>query len=236
MKDVLKYLPLTTIIIAYLFICGGIYLLGFWGTFNIDAFAFMQIWDIPKSFIAPFMYAGGAAVLLQLSFGFFVINNNDFGDVVYPIYLNQRVRTVILSLILVTGVFLSRYFQYNMRYWMIFLFVFAPLFILELQSNNFIKKIIPKFSSRFILIFTIISFPTLSFMLGKKNSLRIYHNEYIKIINSPEINIKQKLSDTIPLKLIGFMGDKFIVGTLNNNKIFVLAQSAFNVIELNEKK
>ena len=37
------------------------------------------------------------------------------------------------------------------------------------------------------------------------------------------------------LKLLGFLGDKFIVSSLNNEKIFVLKQDAFNTIELEKR-
>lgn len=71
-------LPLATITIAILFMCGGLYLVGFWSTFNLNVASFISFTDIPKSFILP----------LISTFGFFFIYT--LSNLIYDFYDSEE--------------------------------------------------------------------------------------------------------------------------------------------------
>lgn len=81
----------------------------------------------------------------------------------------------------------------------------------------------------------------MSFMLGKIKALAIYNNSEIKYIkhlinnNATEIFAAK---DSTNFKLIGFLGDKLIIGSLDNKQTVILNQSSISnlVIEIKKKK
>lgn len=74
-NDFLKNIPVTTILLTYLFICGILYLIGFWSTFNIDVFSLISIYDIPKNFAFPLLVSQGFFALYAVTGN--IINLND---------------------------------------------------------------------------------------------------------------------------------------------------------------
>lgn len=65
--DILKKIPTTTILLTYLFICGVLYIIGFWSLFNIDISNLVTITDIPKSFVFPFVISQGLFLFNMLT-------------------------------------------------------------------------------------------------------------------------------------------------------------------------
>ena len=57
----------------------------------------------------------------------------------------------------------------------------------------------------------------------------------IQIVKIDTTKMKNTIMNKDSLKLLGFLGNKFIVSSLDNKKNFVLNQSAFDVIELESK-
>lgn len=237
MKEIIEKIPLTTIIVTYLFICGGFYLIGYWGTFDIDAFSLIEIWDIPKNFIAPFMYSGGISIVI-VSAG--MLFTNKFEHFVkeqeyVTVTLNTLVlRAVVFLSLSITTYILSGYFKYSLNFWIVSLLVLVTLVLLELMRIHFFIKIIPNRYVRLYFFIMLIFTPTSSFLLGKKRAIIAHENqsELIRITTNTTTNIYNNIPDTIGLKLLGFLGDKFIVSSINNDKIFILNQSAFDVIGL----
>ena len=80
MKDWFDKVSFTTVVIVYLFVCGGLYIIGYWGEFFLDITPFISIADIPKSFILPFKNSGLVLILLihstlyAITFTFFYKN------------------------------------------------------------------------------------------------------------------------------------------------------------------
>lgn len=62
MREIFKYLPLTTMFIIFLYCCGSLYLVAYWGTFEIDISNLVSLTEIPKSFIMPFFISNSLFV------------------------------------------------------------------------------------------------------------------------------------------------------------------------------
>ncbi len=87
-----------------------------------------------------------------------------------------------------------------------------------------------------ILYLSIIT-PFMAFGVGKYSAKEIYYNMNITYVNvESKQNSNVIITSPISLKLLGFLGDKVIVSSLDNKQIFVLNQSALNVIELKRKR
>lgn len=239
-KSILTHLPITSLIIIYLFISGGVYLVGFWGTFNVEAFSLIEIWDIPKNFIAPFLYSGGAFLLFVTAYWLYInsrkenifIKTNPSSDMPkkksnYKIYLILIV--MILFLIFYNSL------RFNYYFWTLSFFTLAGVLILEIKDASLAVKIIPNNLLRFYVFILIILPPVMCFVVGKGNALLIYNNSKVQIVKIATNSKSNNISDTTSLKLLGFLGEKFIVSSLDNKKIFVLNQSSFDVIELDKK-
>ena len=67
MKELLKDLSLTTLVVFYFFFCGGVYLYSFWSTFNFDPSDLITLTDVPKSFIYPLVKAYSITFIIILS-------------------------------------------------------------------------------------------------------------------------------------------------------------------------
>jgi len=252
-KDLTKYIPLTTIIISYFFLCGGLYLYGFWSTFNIDISNLINITDIPKSFIFPFVAYNGFYFLYIIIDLFTTKSPKDGDNDEYaigrePIKLDQE-RTVIkfLKLFIIRifkKLFLSIEGWILLAFWTIVLLYedhkMEPSFWLyscsslalfisfRLQEVHALKKLLPYFYIRNYIINALLFIPMFSFGLGRITSLSIYHNSdkhYIKIIGSSNPD-KDFSTDT--LKFIGFVGDKLIVSSLDNKRIIYINQSSYD--------
>jgi len=243
MKELLKLLPLTTILISFLFVTGGCYLLGYWGTFGIDAFSIIEIWDIPKNFITPFMYSGGVILIFLFIWSLYV-NSFTKGNTALPFNFDFKdnkfkilIRIILFVIIFFFAAFGVHKFRNNYTFWSFTVLSLALLTIFELLRSEIIRSYIPRTSVRIFLVFTLIFTPSISFLLGKKKALIVYENisEKDRIISIDRSKMNINISDTTYLKFLGFLGTKFIVSSLNNEKIFFLNQSAFDVIEVKGK-
>jgi len=81
----------------------------------------------------------------------------------------------------------------------------------------------------------IITVPIFCVFTAKLSSLSIYNNNDIRYIKTINNDSNVSISDTLSLKLLGFLGDKVIVSSLDNKKIIVPNQSSFSRIELTQK-
>ncbi len=244
LRNITRHIPLTTIIVSYFFICGGLYLIGFWGTFNIDITNFVSLADIPKSFIVPFVVSQGFVLLNAATNALATSDEIDNKPKEKKWELNRWKRvlkwflTADFMLLLGVIILLNFHSKYKLSpsYWLTSALVFSYLLAFKFMTFNKIKEIVPYFNIRLYLVSTIISIPFLSFAIGKSNSLKIYNNseiKYITITKEANQNIK---SDSSSLKFLGFLGDKLIASSLDNKKIIFINQSSFDRVQLDDTK
>lgn len=240
MREILKNLPLTTLILVYFFFCGSVYLVGFWTTFNIDVTNFINIADIPKSFIIPFLIANGL-VFFQIVIHLISTppiteesKEKDFTDKPFVFYALTRI-DVLLSILSLVIIVSYNFYNSEILFWIISSVLFAILISIKIHKIEEFKKLIPRNNVRKYLIHIFIVVPIISFSTGKINSLNIYHNNKINIVEFIKDN---KVSDQKKksFKLLGFVGEKVIISDLKNEKIQIINQSSFDQIQLTEKK
>ena len=63
MKEFFSKIPIVTISVVYLFICGTLYLFGYWSTFDFDITNYIELLDIPKSFVFPLFTGIGVSTI-----------------------------------------------------------------------------------------------------------------------------------------------------------------------------
>ena len=121
-------------------------------------------------------------------------------------------------------------------YWLAGGFEFSIIFGLAIQNNQAVKKAIPYRLIRIYFCCFMIYTPVMSFVLGKTKAIDIYNNDveirYTTAISSTNMTITSAIKDTSSLKLLGFLGSKIIVSSLDNKRILILNESTFKVVEI----
>lgn len=243
-KEFINKLPFTTVTIVYFFVSGGLYLIGYWSTFKFDITSFISLTDIPKSFILPFALTNGF-VLLHLFLNF--LTTRHYKDKLdeenkEPIKKTkaQRIRALIFSLntlimlsFIIAFSLLEKY-QLNPTYWSLTTMTIGYMIVYKLSENSHFKNYLPSYSLRTYVSTMLIILPLMCFVTGKYLSLKIFNNDNYLIYEKPvTLNKDDNQSDT--LKLVGFIGDKVIISSLDNKRLFIINQSNGQEINLIRK-
>lgn len=120
----------------------------------------------------------------------------------------------------------------NAAYWIISSVLLGYTLALKFNRYPYIKKQIPYFTIRYYLGYVLCFFPISCFTTGKVLALGIYNNSNIQNVQLLKENLKDAGIDTLPKKFIGFIGDKLIIGSIDNKMVYVLNQSDFGNIVL----
>jgi hypothetical protein len=234
LSQIHKKIPITTIIVAYFFLSGCLYLFGFWGTFDIDIFNFVALMDIAKSFVYP-LFGGALSMLIFVVASLFNARhtsteiNEDEARKESRLWLG-RILVIVFMLSLSLYYFLAR----NSVYWFISSFAYAAVMSRGLQNRVFIKSLLPLTEQvRYIVLYAFFFIPFYCFAVGKTSSLDIYNNRSVRDVVFYTSSGKD--ADSTDLKFVGFIGDKVIVSSVNNKNVMILNQSAYNKIVLGEK-
>lgn len=243
MKEILKILPATTLILVYFFLCGGLYLIGFWSTFEIDITNFVSLTDIPKSFVLPLAVGSSLTILNVFLLAIITSGHKESVDAnkveERPKSLKRFIFSRLISLdfvILLASASAFWFISANklvFRYWIFFGMLMASLLMLKFDRIRSIRKLLPYYNLRLILAHTLILIPIACFGFGKGFSLRIFHNESIHIYQS--IRPKNETGELSRLKLLGFLGDKLILSTTDNKKIVFINMSSKNEFVLTKE-
>ncbi|MET3128333.1 hypothetical protein ABID42_003452 [Arcicella rosea] len=243
-NETLKNIPLTTILLTYLFVCGILYLIGYWSTFDIDVFSLISIYDIPKSFAFP----------LLISQGFFVLNvitgntinlNDDREDISHFITLKKEwgnFKRIPLGMLTSINLWLTAIlcgmivyipnYKENEIFWIISSFVVAYYLLHRFINHGIVKNKIKNRVARYFVGHFLIFFPISCLSTGKLTSLKILHNRESKYVSIVNIKSAVITSDTTRLKLLGFISDRIIYSTLDNKKIFIINKESCDGIIL----
>ena len=104
----------------------------------------------------------------------------------------------------------------------------------KLGISPLLHKYVPNGQMRYYLLTIVVTVPIFCIYTSKISSIGIYNNidiKYAKIISSDN-SISSK--DTFSLKLLGFLGDKIILSSLDNKRIEVVNQSSFDAVILQD--
>lgn len=240
----LKYIPFTTAIIIYLYCCGGLYLIGYWEIFKIDITGFISISEIPKYFVFPFFLSNVLFILIMVIILLFLrlkpVKENANKTVYIPkkvFVLSKILGPDILFIILV----IQSYWVYekmklDILYWRAIPSLMIYLLSVEFGKSTFLADLIKTPIWRIYLFAVVFGTLAFSFTTGKIQSIKVYNNQDIKCINIWNAKNPIATKNNMRLKLLGVLGDKAIVSSLNNDSIFVINQSSFEDVVITNFK
>ncbi len=244
MKDILLKLPLSTVLVTYLFICGLLYLIGFWGTFNIDVFNLITIYDIPKSFVFPLLISQGFFSIQFFTGAVMNLNDDreDIGSIVkikdeWPFWRQALTRVISNTSILTTIVFLlsSIFLEnrfHNELFWLINSLTVGYFLLHRFVNIKELKLLVKSSILRSYIGHMLIVFPITCFSTGKITSLKVYNNQNIVNIRSITDNTVGFGSDSISVKFLGFISENFIYSTLDNKKTYIINKNSVDGVIL----
>ena len=127
MKEIIKGVPVATIILIYLFVCGVFYLVGFWGIFKIDVFNLIAVTDIPKSFVYPLLITQ-VVFIFNLITGSIATLIDERKDLRYFVTINKNLPLIKkLALALLTSI----------KMWVFYILVLSFIFIEDPCKSEF---------------------------------------------------------------------------------------------------
>ena len=244
MKEIIKTVPITTLLLTYLFMCGVLYLIGFWGTFNIDAFNLITVYDIPKSFVFPFLISQ-AFFFANFITGSIANFDDDREDQRFLITIDKKlplIKKIPLAFltsinmwviyIFTFSIFIFKDPFHNTLYWTIVSLTTSYYLLYKFVNIPEYKDLIKSEVLRLYLAHILIFFPISCFSTGKIISLRIYENKEIRKIKIYSTNNNSATSDTTSFKFLGFISDNFIYSSMDNKKTYILNKNSVDGIEL----
>jgi len=239
-----KNIPITTILLTYLYICGVLYLVGYWSTFDVDVFSLISIYDIPKSFVFPLLISQLFFLLNYLT-GNFVDFTTDREGLNYFIQINPEwkgfKRRIILTLTslnlwmsLPITYFIINYNETknNWFFWFAGSFILSYYLLYRFLNLDIVRANIKSYILRLFIGHFLIFFPISCLSTGKIQSILILHNKAIKHISIESKTIKSVNATTDSLKLLGFISDRVIYGTLDNKHIYISNKDSYDTVVL----
>src|SRR5258708_4462422 len=174
----IKYKFLFIAIIPFLTICAGLYHIGYWSTFDINILQYLDISDLIKSFIYPFISSVIVYFLGYLIEAFLFPKNSTlwrtFNVITEDEYKSKpfRIRRAI-GYIISTLFCLWLIFYGGNEKWFLIPFFLSIVVGNILNSRQFLSSLIPEINLRANLVYTILLIPFLSFGFGKGESMKI---------------------------------------------------------------
>jgi len=237
-KEFWKNITFTTGILIYCTFCGVLYLLSYWSTFDIDVTNFITITDVPKAFIFPFTISGA---LMTILFGFFSIDvtKKDFPTKItdhkfLKFITNDATISISIILIYIAALILYPIYFRSKNYWYYTSGLFIIFLIIKFLQSDLLNNYISNQRVRFIIVIVVFLLPWACMIRAKAKSLDIYFNKKIKYINIINRDKTHAIIDNNSFKLLGFLGDKLIVSSLNNEKVLILDQTGEKGVEVSE--
>ena len=236
MKD-LKNIPL--FLIPYLTLCGALYHLTYWDTFNLNGLAVISLSDIIKSSVSP-VFTILFTVVYNLTIQNLILPSN--ADPKSNALPKNRVSNIILlvsyviaSLLVAIIFYLIKYKSPDRLVWFGLLNALFPS--IYLINNGFLKGQFISERARRLAIDLIVFIPVVAYYTGKYKSELIYQNlQYKYSINADLDNniIRSTSSDT--LKFIGNTEKHFVFTDLSNSKIFFIKSDNVDTLIFYDKK
>ncbi|MCV2487227.1 hypothetical protein OD917_20000 [Flavobacterium sp. SH_e] len=237
----IKTIPTTTFLLTYLFICGSLYLIGYWSTFDVDIFSLISVYDIPKNFVYPLMLSQ-AVYIVNMITGQYLIQNiflekKEDTDNFIEIKKSwsekkQRIISAFSSIsfwVALTIVVLPFVFENahkNTFYWFIISTMLSYFLLFKFVNNSYVKIKIQNNLLRFYIGHFLTFFPIACFSSGKILSLDIYHNKKVSFFDVIDNRNNSQINDIKCLKFLGFVSDKYIYSTIDNQQVFILSKEA----------
>ena len=119
-------------------------------------------------------------------------------------------------------------------YWQFFCLLFPILLSVKFWDFEWLNNLTKSNALTFYFSFTFLYIPFSAFQTGKTLSLDIYSNKDFKYVKF--IPAKGDFPDSTKYKLLGFLGSKTFISTVDNKKVTIVDQSSFDAIEIEKKQ
>jgi hypothetical protein len=228
------------LIIPYFTICGALYHIAFWNTYNINGLSFISITDIIKSSVYPIF-----TILLTVIYNLTVQNlilpsnsDNNIKPLLRKGISNKKLLIFYLGSNLLIALIL--YFTkdkspFDRNIW--FGFVNAIVPSIYLINNGFLTGFFSSEKIRKYIIDLIVFIPVVSYYTGKYESEVIYQNLKYKYCVNVKIDTSNKLSTTNDtIKFIGNMEKYFVFSDFKNSRIIFIKSDKIDTLILYDKK
>ncbi|WP_264564817.1 hypothetical protein [Flavobacterium sp. N3904] len=233
MKDIKS---ITIFLIPYFTICGGIYHITYWDTFNINGLSYLGVSEILKSFIYPFIGSVFIFLLNHILLNSFynynnLLPNGEGRNSTIGKKLNSKISINILLLLWV-GITIYLYKVCKTYDWLYFgiYFSFTTSIIIEriAEANNYIEK------HTSLIIKILVYIPVFSFVAGKYQSELIQNNIKYQYTINQQIIPNNKLEKIDTLKLIGNSEKQYFFTDLNNSTIYILRSDIIDTLVIKQ--
>ncbi|HPG12774.1 MAG TPA: hypothetical protein PLU37_14670 [Chitinophagaceae bacterium] len=199
MNSFLKYLPA---LLLYFTLSGGLWHLGFWATFKINYLEFINVADVFKSTIFPFLdnvWPFISFILPIAVWGITIIFHDNSKEKKHAKVVTYPVLILLMMLFsLVISIFSGIYFTSEQQ-WRILPISLAFFIGTILFAIDFLKSHIYNEISRYFILVGFAMFPCLNFGISKLEALDIKNmTKYDKVINvnSSDSSLIKNLENT----------------------------------------
>jgi hypothetical protein len=224
------------IIIPYLTICGALYHISYWNTFNMNGLSLISVSDILKSAVQPVIW-----ILYILIYNAIMLHliPPPFGEDNYESkgISNKALRISYFS-VLILVIAVAFFFNYFPIEGIFFYGIVTWLFItIYLTNNYYFKSYFESEKIRRFCIDVLVAIPLIGYLGGTYNSRLVHENIEYKYItrNVVKKNTALKVSSDT-LKLVGITEDFFIFSHLNNSEMIFMNKHNINDLILKDKR
>lgn len=220
-------------------------MISYWSTFDFDITNYIDLLDIPKSFVFPLATSIGVSLIsLILSLVIRSINKMEKNDKKNEELLKKidelPTKTLFQRIIndynvwVAVILFTCLIFYRPRREWV---FVISGITITiyaisKLMRNPEFIKLLPNFSLRFFVAVLLRFVPVYSFLIGKLNAIEIWENKkYYKVTDVTFKDITNSSNYLKSTKLLGKLGNYIFLADSLNTKISAINLEAIYRIE-----
>jgi hypothetical protein len=223
--------------IPFFTICGGIYHLAYWDTFDINGLAYIDLSEIIKVFIYPFvsaiiMFTIGIIIGKFIMPSTFFPNGNGSNTKVGKV-LNSKWCIQLLIFIWAIVIYVL-YNGISIHRWIVWGYIVGYVPWLYLNKTGFLHDYFKNERIRISFLIVLIYLPIYSFSTGKYNSELIKKNLKYEYIT--ELKTNSDVGRVDSLKLLGYTGKFYIISNLNNDNLLIIESSKIEYIKLRQKK
>jgi hypothetical protein len=239
LKELLTHISITTLLLFFLFFCGTLYIISYWTTFNFDITNYIELFDIPKSFVFPLATGLGVSFLSLIAQALINagappektesrnLKSNDplrFG--------NRRGFNSNRIAVLLVVVCMLLYDPY--QEWIVITIGLTVSFwgVSNFNRHPRIKSLIVNDKLRLMASVLIVFVPIYSVCKGKLDSIAVWKNRnYYVVVDVQYTDETQGIKEAIGKKLLGKLGNSLIVTDSSNLNISVVALTNVDMVK-----
>jgi hypothetical protein len=235
LKDILSQVSVTTLLLVFLFFCGTLYIISYWSTFNFDITNYIELFDIPKSFVFPLATGLGVAFLSLLVQGMLSASkeqNNATpkgGVQVFKKFRWLNSNSLTLLPIIVCMLFYDPYSEWIVIVAGITLSLWG---FRKMNKSEHVIRLIPYKRGRFFFAVLITFIPVYSVCMGKLDGISVWKNRnYYSVADVVYEDPTVKKDCIVGKKLLGKIGSCIVVTDSANASIIVLSLAKVQLVE-----